>query len=67
MKDVTQVKNATIKWCPSEAPQTGFMFFKSKKYSKQENSKFSVAKGRETTQAFQNEILKGCFHSYSWG
>ena len=63
MRDVTQVKNVTIKWCPSEAPQTVFMFFESKKYSKQENSTFSVSKGKETTQAFQNEILKGCFPS----
>ena len=61
MKDITQVKNVTIKWCPTEAPQTGFIFFEPEKYSKKENSTFFISKGRENDRPFKMKFLRVVF------
>ena len=61
MKDITQVKNVTIKWCPTDAPQTGFMFFEPNKYSKTENSTFCISKGRENDNFFKMKFLRVVF------
>ena len=64
MKGVTQVKNVRIKWCPTEAPQTGFIFFEPKKYSKKENSTFFISKGRENDRPFKMKFLRLFSHLF---